>query len=277
MILLNNVSKKFGTGNFALSEINVSVRRGEFVFLVGPTGSGKTTIFRLIIKDMLPSTGDVVVNSLEINKLPKNKLSALRKKIGVIFQDLKLMFDRTVFENVYLPLDVAGVKTEEATKTVNEILSQVGLLEHKDKFPLQLSGGELQRVAVARALALSPEILLADEPTGNLDPQTSWEIVKILSEINKKGTTVIMATHNTDIVKNLGNRVIHLEKGKVVKDEPSTHKALHVVQDLSVKPEKPEGQEKLTEKNKEDVPQHKPTHPVQALNVKPEKQVEVKQ
>jgi len=278
MILLNNVSKKFGTGTFALSEINVSIRRGEFVFLVGPTGSGKTTIFRLIIKDMLPSTGDVVVNSLEINKLPKNKLSALRKKIGVIFQDLKLMFDRTVFENVYLPLDVAGVKAEEAIKTVNEILSQVGLLEHKDKFPLQLSGGELQRVAVARALALSPEILLADEPTGNLDPQTSWEIVKILSEINKKGTTVIMATHNIDIVKNLGNRVIHLEKGKVVKDEPSTHKALHPTQALSDKPEKPEGQDKLTEKHKEDEPStHKILHQAQALSVKPEKQEEVKQ
>lgn len=222
MILLNNVSKKFGTGTFMLTDINVAVKRGEFVFLVGPTGSGKTTIFRLIIKDMLPTAGDIVVNSLEINKLSKNKLSALRKKIGVVFQDLKLMFDRTVFENVYLPLDVAGIKHEEAIKIVNEVLAQVGLSDHKEKFPLQLSGGELQRVAVARALALSPEIILADEPTGNLDPQTSWEIVKVLSEINNKGTTVIMATHNVDIVKNLGKRVIHIEKGKVVKDVPAT-------------------------------------------------------
>ncbi len=219
MILLNSVSKKFGNGTFALSDINIAVRRGEFVFLVGPTGSGKTTIFKLIIRDLLPSSGDVVVNSLELNKLPKGKVAAFRKKIGVIFQDLKLMFDRTVFENVYLPLDVAGIKSGEAIKTVNEVLSQVGLSEHKEKFPLQLSGGELQRVAVARALVLSPEIILADEPTGNLDPQTSLEIVKLLSQINEKGTTVIMATHNLDIVKNSGKRVIHINKGKIEKDE----------------------------------------------------------
>jgi cell division transport system ATP-binding protein len=246
MILLNNVSKKFGTGASALSDVTLSVRRGEFVFLVGPTGSGKTTIFRLIIKDMLPTSGDIVVNNLDINKLPKGKLSSFRKKIGVIFQDLKLMSDRTVFENVHLPLDVAGVKQEDAIKIVNEILSQVGLSDHKEKFPLQLSGGELQRVAIARSLVLSPEILLADEPTGNLDNQTSWEIVKILSEINNKGTTVIMATHNEEIVKNLGKRVIRIEKGKVIKDErvkeedkkePSSHKTTHPAETLSEKPE----------------------------------------
>jgi cell division transport system ATP-binding protein len=219
MILLNNVSKKFGTGNFALSDVTLTVKKGEFVFLVGPTGSGKTTIFRLIIKDMQPTSGDIIVNNLEISKLPKNKLADFRKKIGVIFQDLKLMFDRTVFENVYLPLDVLGVKHDQAVKIVSEVLSQVGLLDHKDKFPLQLSGGELQRVAVARALALNPEIILADEPTGNLDPQTSWEIVKILEEINKKGTTIIMATHNHEIVKNAGKRVVHIDKGKVIKED----------------------------------------------------------
>lgn len=248
MIVLNNVSKKFGIGTFVLSDVTVSIKRGEFVLLVGPTGSGKTTIFRLIIKDILPTSGDIIVNNLEINRLPKNKLSALRKKIGVIFQDLKLMFDRTVFENVYLPLDVAGVNQEEAVKKVNEILSQVGLQEHKEKFPLQLSGGELQRVAVARALALSPEILLADEPTGNLDFETSWEIVKILSEINKKGTTVIMASHNTDIVKNLGKRVIHIDKGKIIKDDPPSHKASHSAEGSD---DEPEGQDKLTEKQKQ--------------------------
>jgi cell division transport system ATP-binding protein len=238
MILLNNVSKKFGTGSFALSDVTLTVKKGEFVFLVGPTGSGKTTIFRLIIKDMQPTSGDIVVNNLEISKLPKNKLSAFRKKIGVIFQDLKLMFDRTVFENVYLPLDVVGIKHEEAVKIVNEVLAQVGLLEHKDKFPLQLSGGELQRVAVARALALNPEILLADEPTGNLDPQTSWDIVKILEEVNKNGTTVIMATHNHEIVKNLGKRVVHIDKGKIVKDDSAKQNS--------------ESQEKVKEEQKED-------------------------
>lgn len=250
MILLNNVSKKFGTGALALSEVTISVKRGEFVLLVGPTGSGKTTIFRLIIKDMQPSSGDVIVNSLELNKLPKNKLSALRKKIGVIFQDLKLMFDRTVYENVYLPLDVAGIKQEEAIRIANESLSQVGLLDQKDKFPLQLSGGELQRVAVARALALEPEIILADEPTGNLDPDTSWEIVKILSEINKKGTTIIMATHNMDIVKNLGKRVIHIEKGKILKDDRVKEEAKEDVH------QKTEEQDKDKEEAKEEKESH---------------------
>jgi cell division transport system ATP-binding protein len=151
--------------------------------------------------------------------LPKNRVSSLRKKVGFVFQDLKLLLDRTVFENVALPLEVAGLKANDAIKTVEDVLAQVGLLEHKDKFPVQLSGGELQRAAIARALVLSPEILLADEPTGNLDSATSWEIVKLLSDINKKGTTVVMATHNIDIVKSLGKRVIRIEKGKIVEDE----------------------------------------------------------
>ncbi len=222
MIKLDKVSKKFGTGVFGLSDISFLIERGEFVFLVGPTGAGKTTIFKLLIRDILPSEGSVVVNDWDIVALPKNKIPQLRKKVGVVFQDLKLLLDRTVFENVVLPLEVAGVKAEETLKIVEDILAQVGLTEHRDKFPVQLSGGELQRAAIARALVLSPEILLADEPTGNLDAATSWEIVKLLSDINKKGTTVVMATHNRDIVKSLGKRVIHIEKGKIIKDEPSS-------------------------------------------------------
>ncbi len=253
MILLNNVSKKFGTGTFALSDVSLVIKRGEFVFLVGPTGSGKTTIFRLIIKDLSPTTGDIVVNNLEISKLPKNKLSALRKKIGVIFQDLKLLIDRTVFENVYLPLDVAGIKDQEAVNTTNDILSRVGLTEHKEKFPLQLSGGELQRVAIARALALNPEIILADEPTGNLDDKTSWEIVKLLSDINSHGTTVIMATHNTEIVKNMGKRVIRIEKGKIIKDEKPKEEGQQNASHQGQSPEtKPQEQDKNLNKHKEE-------------------------
>lgn len=217
MIKLDNVSKKFGTGVFGLSDISLSVDKGEFIFLVGSTGSGKTTILRLLIRDILPTEGSIIVNEWDVVKLPKNKLSLLRKNVGVVFQDLKLLFDRTLFENVVLPLEVSGTKAEEAIKLVNDVLEQVGLLEHKEKFPIQLSGGELQRAAIARALVLSPEILLADEPTGNLDAATSWEIVKLLSDINKKGTTIVMATHNMDVVKSLGKRVIHLEKGKIVK------------------------------------------------------------
>lgn len=219
MIKLDKVSKKFGTGVLGLSDVTISVEKNEFVFLVGPTGSGKTTIFKLLIRDILPSQGNVLINDWNIVRLPKDKIPTLRKKIGVVFQDLKLLADRTIFENILLPLEVAGIGALDAKKRAEEVLAQVGILEHKEKFPVQLSGGELQRVAIARALVLSPDILLADEPTGNLDPATSWDIVKILSDINEKGTTIIMATHNSDIVKSLGKRVIALEKGKVVRDD----------------------------------------------------------
>ncbi len=219
MITLNKVSKKFGTGVYGLSDISFSVDKGEFVFLVGPTGAGKTTIFKLIIKESDPSDGSITVNQWDLTKLPKDKIPALRKKIGVVFQDLKLLLDRTIFENIFLPLDVVGVKDQEGKKKVEEVLTQVGIINHADKFPIQLSGGELQRAAIARALVLEPEVLLADEPTGNLDAATSWEIVKLLSDINAKGTTVIMATHNTDIVKSLKKRVIKLEQGTVTKDD----------------------------------------------------------
>ena len=218
MIKLDSVSKKFGTGVFGLSDITIDVDKGEFLFLVGPSGSGKTTIFRLLIRDTLPTEGTIVVGDWDIAKLPKSKVPHLRKKIGVIFQDLKLLMDRTIFENIMLPLEVANVKVEDALQKVEDALAQVGLSEHKEKFPIQLSGGELQRAAIARALVLSPDIILADEATGNLDMATSWEIIKLLSDINEKGTTVIMATHNLDIVKNLSKRVIELEKGKIAKD-----------------------------------------------------------
>lgn len=218
MIRLDNVSKKFGTGVFGLSDITLSVENGEFVFLVGPTGAGKTTIFKLLTRETLPTQGSITVNDWDIVKLPKHEIPHLRKKVGVVFQDLKLLFDRTIYENISLPLEVSGINPNEAKKRIEEVLTQVGLLSHKDKFPIQLAGGEKQRVAIARALVLSPEILLADEPTGNLDPATSWEIVKLLSDINEKGTTIIMATHNADIVKSLSKRIIELEKGHLVHD-----------------------------------------------------------
>ena len=218
MISLDNVSKKFGTGAFGISDVSFSIDKGEFVFLVGPTGSGKTTVFKLLIREILPSKGSIQIESWDVAKLPNEKIPDLRKKIGVVFQDIKLLTDRTVSENVLLPMEVAGVAAKDAMRRVEEILTQTGIIEHKDKFPVQLAGGELQRVAIARALVLNPEILLADEPTGNLDNATSWEIVKLLSDINEKGATVIMATHNADIVKNLKKRTIQLEKGRIVRD-----------------------------------------------------------
>lgn len=224
MISLENVSKKFGTGVFGLSDITFLVEKGEFVFLVGPTGSGKTTIFKLLTRESFPTQGTIVVDSWDLVKLPNKKVPDLRKKIGVVFQDLKLISDRTILENTVLPLDIAGIREDDAIRKAEEILESVGIVEHKDKFPIQLSGGELQRAAIARALILSPEIILADEPTGNLDDETSWKIINLLAEINKNGTTIIMATHNADVIKKLNKRIIELNEGAIVNDKKSKHK-----------------------------------------------------
>lgn len=219
MIQLIDVSKIYGTGAVALSDINLHIERGEFVFFVGPSGSGKTTLLRLLIRDLLPSEGSIVIGDWDIVKLPNSKVPHLRKRIGVVFQDLKLLNDRTIFENIMLPLEMANMEHDEAEQRVMQIMEQVGIADHRDKFPIQLSGGELQRAAIARALVFSPDILLADEPTGNLDVATSWEIVKLLQDINAAGTTILMATHNTDVVNSLLKRVVTLEKGKLIADE----------------------------------------------------------
>ncbi|MCL5438409.1 MAG: ATP-binding cassette domain-containing protein [Patescibacteria group bacterium] len=219
MIKLHNVSKNIGTGTSILSDVSFSVEKGEFVFLVGPTGSGKTTLFKLLIREVLPTEGTIIVGDWDIVRLPRKKIPHLRKKIGIVFQDLKLLMDRTIFENIVLPLELTGIKDKDAVKRVEEVLLQVGIEKHRNKFPIQLSGGEKQRVAIARALILSPDIFLADEPTADLDPRTSKEIVNLLLDINKKGTTVIMATHNASIVDMLERRVLALESGKIVRDQ----------------------------------------------------------
>lgn len=219
MITLNNVSKIYKTGTAALTDVTFSVEKGEFIFLVGPSGSGKTTLFRLLIRETLPSKGSININKWELAKLSKNKIPQLRKRIGVVFQDLKLLKDRTVFENILFPLEVTDMDHKSAKQKVEKILEEIGIMDHRNKFPLQLSGGELQRVAIARALVFNPDIVLADEPTGNLDMTTSWEILKLLQDINKTGTTILMATHNTDIINSLLKRVITLEKGKITKDD----------------------------------------------------------
>lgn len=219
MIKFEKVAKKFGPTSTALEEIDLEIGDREFVFLTGPTGAGKTTFFRLLIRDLLPTAGRVIVGDWDLTKLPSSKIPNLRKKIGVVFQDLKLLLDRTIFENIALPLEISGKKQEEIKKKVEELLAMVGLAGFGHRFPRELSGGELQRVAIARAISADPQILLADEPTGNLDIGTSWGIMKLLSEINEKGTTVIMATHNVDIVSTLKKRKITLDKGRIVKDE----------------------------------------------------------
>lgn len=219
MLELKNVNKKFGSGQVALDNVSLQIKDQEFLFVVGPTGSGKTTLIRLLIRDILPDSGKIIVDQDEITKKNFSQISQLRRKIGVVFQDFKLLWERTIAENIALPLEILGKPSKEIKNKVNDLLKKFNLTELSNKFPVQLSGGELQRVVLARAMIANPKILLADEPTGNLDPATSWEIVKLLNDINKCGTTVIMATHNVDIVNSLGKRVVRLERGKIIKDE----------------------------------------------------------
>lgn len=219
MIKFENVSKKFGNGIVAVEDITLEIPDKEFVFICGPSGAGKTTLLRLLTRDLLPSTGSIFLNDWNLTKLPSGKIPHLRRKIGVVFQDFKLLEDRTVFENVALSLEILGEKEKIIKEKVNEVLKALDLSYQANLFPVQLSGGEMQRTVLARAMVGKPEVLLADEPTGNLDPGTAWEIIKLLEEINKVGTTVIMATHNVDIVDSLGKRVIKIDKGKIKKDE----------------------------------------------------------
>jgi len=218
MIKFENVTKKFGSKK-VLSRVSFEINPREFVFLIGPSGAGKTTLIRLITREFLPSTGKLFIDEWDLTALPSSKIPLLRRKVGVIFQDFKILFDKTILENVALVREILGEKTEKAKEKAKKTLEIVGLKDKEIFFPIQLSAGELQRVCVARAIVGEPKILLADEPTGNLDPAAGWELIKLLDEINKMGTTVLMATHNVDIVNSFKKRVIILEKGKIVKDK----------------------------------------------------------
>lgn len=218
MIKFEKVTKKFGNGVIAVGEIDLEIPDKEFIFITGPSGAGKTTLLRLLIRDLLPSSGAIFFNEWNLVKLPKKRVPHLRRLVGMVFQDYKLLLDRTIFENVALTLEIAGKKQKEINQKVKETLALVGLEAQTNLFPLQISGGELQRASIARALVCTPEVILADEPTGNLDPETSKEIMDLLEEINKMGTTIIMATHNMSIVDRMKKRVVTLNKGKVVRD-----------------------------------------------------------
>lgn len=219
MIELSDVSMVYPTGSRALSNISLTIEKGEFIFVAGGSGSGKTTLIRLLMREMLPTSGKIVVNRRDLCVMKRRNFPAYRREIGVVFQDFKLLTDRNIYDNVSIAKMVAGAGPAEIKKQVPLILDTVGLSSKMKSFPNELSGGEQQRAAIARALANKPPLLLADEPTGNLDPVISWEIMKLLEEINKNGTTVLMVTHNKEIVDKMKKRVITLKDGEILKDE----------------------------------------------------------
>lgn len=219
MIVFDNVSKTYETGTPALNGINLRIEEGEFVFIVGNSGSGKSTLIKLLLKELEPTEGKIYVNNKQLNRMRRGQVARYRRELGVVFQDFRLLKDRNVYENVAFAQRVIGTPARTIRRSVPNMLSMVGLAEKYKSYPKQLSGGEQQRVALARALVNNPEILLADEPTGNLDPKNSWEIMHLLEEINKKGTTVLVVTHNQEIVDKMKKRVITMHKGVITSDE----------------------------------------------------------
>ncbi|SCP95684.1 cell division ATP-binding protein FtsE [Anaerobium acetethylicum] len=219
MIVLENVSKSYSTGAPALNGVSLHINEGEFVFIVGNSGSGKSTLIKLLLKELEPTEGQILVNNKLLNKMKRKQIPKYRRQIGVVFQDFRLLKDRNVYENIAFAQRVIEKPSKTIRRQVPMMLSMVGLAEKYKSFPRELSGGEQQRVALARALVNNPSILLADEPTGNLDPKNSWEIMKLLEEVNEKGTTVLVVTHNREIVNAMKKRVITMNRGVIVSDE----------------------------------------------------------
>ncbi|MBE5939299.1 MAG: cell division ATP-binding protein FtsE [Lachnospiraceae bacterium] len=224
MIVLENVSKSYAEGFPALNDINLHIKKGEFVFIVGDSGAGKSTLMKIIMKELDPTEGKVFINGKFTNNLRRSKIPQLRREMGVVFQDFRLLKDRNIYDNVAFALKVMQEPSRVIKKKVPAMLALVGLAEKYRSYPTELSGGEQQRVALARALVNNPPILLADEPTGNLDAKNSWEIMKLLEEINRRGTTVVVVTHSQEIVNALDKRVITISKGMIVSDEKGGYK-----------------------------------------------------
>ena len=218
MIKLEHVSKAYSAGIPALNDVNLEIREGEFVFVVGDSGSGKSTLIKLLLKELEPTEGAITIGGRKLHTIRHKQVPRFRRNIGVVFQDFRLLKDRNVYDNVAFAQRVIGASVRDSRKKVPQMLSMVGLAPKYKSFPRELSGGEQQRVAIARALVNRPKILLADEPTGNLDATNAWEIMKLLEEINERGTTVIVVTHNLEIVKVMGKRVITIKKGVIISD-----------------------------------------------------------
>lgn len=219
MLELSNVSKVYPGGSVALQDINVHIEPGEFVFVVGPSGAGKSTFIKMLFREVLPTTGSIFVNGVDIEALEDKDIPYMRRQLGIIFQDYRLLPDRTVYENVAFAMQVIETPHRMIKRRVLNVLDLVGLRNRCNAFPNELSGGEQQRIAIARAIVNDPLLVIADEPTGNLDPETSWDIMEIFQEINASGTTIVMATHDKDVVDAMGKRVIAIEKGQIVRDE----------------------------------------------------------
>jgi cell division transport system ATP-binding protein len=219
VLILHDVTKQFPNGKIALRDVDLVIPEGDFVFLVGPSGAGKSTLIKLLIRDEVATRGDVVLDGQDLARLPRRQVPRMRRKIGIIFQDFKLLPTKTVWENVSFALEVTGYPRNKIRPAVDRVLAIVGLTAQSKQVPAQLSGGEQQRTAIARALVHDPRLIIADEPTGNLDPLISWEILQLLLRINELGVTVLMATHNAEVVTALRKRVVALEEGRVIRDE----------------------------------------------------------
>ena len=223
MIKLEHVSKSYSAGIPALNDVSLNIEEGEFVFVVGDSGSGKSTLIKLLLKELEPTEGTITINGRKLNKIRRRQIPKFRRNIGVVFQDFRLLKDRNIYDNVAFAQKDIGESNRSIKKNVPKLLSMVGLAAKYRSYPRQLSGGEQQRVAIARALINKPKILLADEPTGNLDANNAWEIMKLMEESNEQGTTVVVVTHNLEIVKAMNKRVITMQKGVVVDDTASDH------------------------------------------------------
>lgn len=219
MIYMSEVSKVYSNGSVALADVTVDIHKGDFVFVVGPSGAGKSTFIKLILREELPTSGRIVVNGKNVIDLLPREVPYLRRTLGMVFQDYRLLPNKTVYDNVAFAMQVIEAPRREIQKRVHNVLELVGLRHKLRTYPSELSGGEQQRVAIARAIVNSPTIVIADEPTGNLDPETSWEIMKVFDTINKAGTTIIMATHDKTVVDAMRKRVIAIEKGRIARDQ----------------------------------------------------------
>lgn len=219
MIIMKDIHKKYPNGVTALSDISINIEKGEFVYIVGPSGAGKSTFIRLMFREVAATEGKLLIDGVDINGLKDKEIPFLRRQIGVIFQDFKILSKLSVYENIAFALEVIEESPQKIRQRVMEVLDLVGLKNKARSLPNELSGGEQQRVSIARAIVNNPKIVIADEPTGNLDPDTSWEIMRIFEEINFRGTTVIMATHSKEIVNTIKKRVIAIENGLIVRDE----------------------------------------------------------